>query len=350
AIGFTNSAGDMNRYQFAVFAIACSLISAIAPMLFASGNKKDQEAEALFTKARSLSDLEAKGSPPFEMDAKITLYNLTGSHEDGDYHRIWESKTESRTEISLPDYHSITVDHAGKTWHSSNLLYRPYFIFQMGNALSFPSPLNISSNIKLTKVQERKINGVSAECAGVSTKGLKEHPAFCFDPATGYLISEEDPVWFTTLQFSDYTPIGEKSFPRTLRVLQDGQLLLEVKITALTSIKMTENMLAPLPNIQPDPIVNCAKGQTLPVHSITKTPPEYPTAALQLRIQGTVVLYADIGKDGIPRGLTILRSPGVAFSATSLAAVSQWRYTPTTCGGIPLEVQMPIDVNYTIGP
>ena len=324
-------------------------VAFIGSDLRAFNNKKQQEAYAFFARARDISNLEAKGSPPFVLEAKITLYGGGGSHEDGSYYQAWESDSESRSEISFPGYHAIRVNHSATSWYSSNLAYTPYFVFQTNRVFSFPFRLDVQPTQKLTKPRQRIINGLSAECAGFSIRASKQRYESCFDSATGYLIQEDDPTWFVTFELGDYARVGGKVFPRELRVLQDGRLIVEAKVTKLFSnAKMNENMFASPPGIEATPRAICAKGQVLDARLVTKVPPQYPPDAIRNRMGGTVVLYADVGKDGVPRGLTVLRTPGTAFSQASLAAVSRWRYAPTTCEGVAVDFTMPIDVNFAM--
>jgi TonB family protein len=76
--------------------------------------------------------------------------------------------------------------------------------------------------------------------------------------------------------------------------------------------------------------------------------PEYPPIARQQRRQGLVAIDALIGKDGVPRTRRVVESAGPDFEASSLHAVSQWRYDPAMCNGQPVEVETVVTVNYTL--
>ncbi|MDQ6705742.1 MAG: TonB family protein, partial [Acidobacteriota bacterium] len=76
--------------------------------------------------------------------------------------------------------------------------------------------------------------------------------------------------------------------------------------------------------------------------------PLYPQAAKLLGVSGTVMIRANIRKDGTPEKLTILASPSDDLSNAALEAVSQWRYSPTLLNGEPIDVETIIDINFTL--
>src|SRR6478672_1100370 len=80
---------------------------------------------------------------------------------------------------------------------------------------------------------------------------------------------------------------------------------------------------------------------------IKKVQPPYPPLARQARIQGQVVLQADISKDGTIQNLRLISGhPMLAPSA--IEAVKQWRYKPYFLNGEPVEVETQITVNFTL--
>jgi protein TonB len=80
---------------------------------------------------------------------------------------------------------------------------------------------------------------------------------------------------------------------------------------------------------------------------ITRVVPAYPPLALRMRVSGTVHLLGIIGKDGRIRDLQVLDGHPMLRQA-ALEAVRQWIYSPTVLSGQPVEVEAPIDVNFTL--
>jgi len=80
---------------------------------------------------------------------------------------------------------------------------------------------------------------------------------------------------------------------------------------------------------------------------IRKVQPVYPPLARQARIQGTVILHAQIGKDGSIQNLQLISGhPMLVQSA--LDAVRQWKYKPYLLNGEPVEVDTEVAVNFTL--
>ena len=84
--------------------------------------------------------------------------------------------------------------------------------------------------------------------------------------------------------------------------------------------------------------------QPAKVHDAT---PVYPAIAQSARVQGVVIIQATIGVDGRVIDASVLRSVPLLDEA-ALAAVRQWRYTPTHLNGIPVAVVMTVTVNFTL--
>jgi len=75
--------------------------------------------------------------------------------------------------------------------------------------------------------------------------------------------------------------------------------------------------------------------------------PNYPLLARQMKVQGSVILQALIGKDGIIQNLRVVSGPHILASAAQ-DAVRQWHFKPHLQGDEPVETQAKITVNFTI--
>ena len=80
---------------------------------------------------------------------------------------------------------------------------------------------------------------------------------------------------------------------------------------------------------------------------IRKVPPTYPPLARQARIQGTVILQAQISKTGDIENLTLV-SGHPMLAPAAIEAVKQWKYRPYLLNGEPVEVDTQVQVNFTL--
>ncbi len=75
--------------------------------------------------------------------------------------------------------------------------------------------------------------------------------------------------------------------------------------------------------------------------------PKYPPEAGRARIEGTVVLFAVIGKDGTVEDVRVDKGLPVLAQA-AIEAVKQWRYRPYLLNGEPVEVDSQITINFNL--
>jgi len=111
----------------------------------------------------------------------------------------------------------------------------------------------------------------------------------------------------------------------------------------------TEARLAqmPPPTWNPgDPPVRIGGNVKAPT-KIKHVNPVYPPEAQQARIQGIVIIEAQIDQDGRVANARVIRSVALLDDA-ALDAVLQWEFTPTVLDGKPVPVIMTVTVNFTL--
>ncbi len=101
-----------------------------------------------------------------------------------------------------------------------------------------------------------------------------------------------------------------------------------------------------VPHIATPQRVRVSSGVTsgLLVHRVS---PVYPPLARQARIQGTVILQAQISKDGSIQNLQLI-SGHPMLAPAAIEAVKQWKYKPYLLNGEPVEVETQVQVNFTL--
>jgi TonB family protein len=75
--------------------------------------------------------------------------------------------------------------------------------------------------------------------------------------------------------------------------------------------------------------------------------PSYPVLARQMKVQGSVILQALIGRDGAIENLDVVSGPHI-LAAAAEDAVRQWHFKPHLENGEAVETQAKITVNFTI--
>jgi TonB family protein len=75
--------------------------------------------------------------------------------------------------------------------------------------------------------------------------------------------------------------------------------------------------------------------------------PSYPLLAQHMNVQGSVILQAIIGADGVIQDLHVVSGPAILASAAQ-DAVREWHFKPVLQNGSPVETKARITVNFTI--
>lgn len=80
---------------------------------------------------------------------------------------------------------------------------------------------------------------------------------------------------------------------------------------------------------------------------VSPVAPEYPEFAREAQIEGTVVLWALVERDGTVGEVRVMKSIPVLDEA-AVAAVSRWRFTPALASGRPLRVWVSVPVRFSL--
>jgi protein TonB len=101
-----------------------------------------------------------------------------------------------------------------------------------------------------------------------------------------------------------------------------------------------------VPKVATPQRVRVSQGVTqgLLVHQVR---PTYPPLAKTARIQGSVLLQAEISKAGDIQNLRVISGHPMLIQA-ALEAVKQWKYRPYYLNGEPVEVETQITVNFSL--
>jgi len=116
-------------------------------------------------------------------------------------------------------------------------------------------------------------------------------------------------------------------------------------------VDMTTGSSLPIVPAHPLPSTDAAErvrlspgaGQVIE-HSVQ---PDYPLLAKEMKVQGSVVLQALIGKDGNIQDLHVVSGPAI-LSEAARQAVKQWRFRPYLQNGQAVETEARVTVNFTI--
>jgi TonB family protein len=115
----------------------------------------------------------------------------------------------------------------------------------------------------------------------------------------------------------------------------------------LKSMQPTLPQAARSPQSSAGGVYRAGGGVTPPV-MILKREPKYTPGATSDHIQGTVVLYCEVGPDGEAHNMKVVRSLRPDLDANAIEAVRGWRFKPGEKDGKPVTVAATIEVNFRL--
>lgn len=79
----------------------------------------------------------------------------------------------------------------------------------------------------------------------------------------------------------------------------------------------------------------------------SKTSPEYPAVARQLKLEGTVEIEAVISEQGTVEEVRVV-SGNPVLTKSAAEAVKKWKFTPVTSGGKPVKAVAPLGISFKL--
>ena len=76
--------------------------------------------------------------------------------------------------------------------------------------------------------------------------------------------------------------------------------------------------------------------------------PEFSEEARKSKYQGTVVVWLIVGLDGRTRDIRVQRTLGMGLDEKAVEAIRRWRFEPARKDGIPVAVQINVEVNFRL--
>ena len=290
-------------------------------------NASNAAAKALIAKAVSATDIETSASPPFRMEARIQVQLGQGQPEKGKLVWIWTPLGWWHNELTLSNYRSVEISGGKHAWITSTLNYLPFPAYLTEQALNVVGWLQQARGQALSGPETSDTGEVCVKTATAS-----QVYRYCFNPTTGTLRRVVDSVWNLTFWYSDYEKFGAKTFPRLMQVAFTGESpFVEVRIVQLAEIDQPDlRLFLPMKGARQLPTAaQCGQVEGAKIRKLVR--PKYPREAQNAGISGVVKLYAEVGVDGVPRGMWPLNSAAPILTRAAIDAVKQWRYRPRTC-------------------
>jgi TonB family protein len=94
-------------------------------------------------------------------------------------------------------------------------------------------------------------------------------------------------------------------------------------------------------------VYRAGKGVTVPV-VLHKVEPQYSPEARDAKLEGTLLVSAEIWPDGLVHNARIKKGLGMGLDEKALEALQQWKFKPGAKDGKPVKVQASIEINFRL--
>jgi len=79
---------------------------------------------------------------------------------------------------------------------------------------------------------------------------------------------------------------------------------------------------------------------------LKKIDPKYPPSLISDRVEGEVILYAVIRRDGSVDSIQLVRGIDEQLDANAMEALSQWKFHPASKEGEPIELEAIVHIPF----
>jgi hypothetical protein len=212
-----------------------SFILFFGPRLVAAD--ADENAAAILSRAAAAVDLQAPGSAPFLMMAKINL-SETGKSVEGLYAIAWAAPGKFRRVFRIPNFTSTEVADEGAIYRQRSTDGLPLLIWEASELLAPHSQYRSDSAWNIRRVHRERVGAVDLNC--VIASGDITESKMCVDAATGApysvdhgLVNSNFTLGHEHFEFADYQPFEGRMFPRKLTFWGWGPYSIEVHVEKL---------------------------------------------------------------------------------------------------------------------
>lgn len=319
-----NRGATRTRIGSIVFLALVTFLTAACAYAAPSGHSVES---VNFLHEAQLLDPRSASTDPFELNARITVHRDDHSVEDGTYKLLWFSQTQWREEISSVGFHQVRVGGKGGVWQTREPSYPTFRIWQLIQAVNFYSRLTLWPEETASKLKSTKRNGVEVRCMKTAWKGLSPMRELCFSENSPELVREEYLPSSRSYEFSDYSSVGSSRMPKSIKVFDGKNLVVELSVEMLERVSETSAV--------PQKPADAKWLNWCPNPNPAESIPPFPTRPHE----SSVVVYGSIEPDGRWHDLKILESGGSARDAAALKRMTEERFRPASCSGVPVTIE-----------
>lgn len=331
--------------------LICAALLACMPTMpgaFANDNKPDKkelkaQAEALLAKSRDLSDIEAPGSPPFVLNAKIH-YQIGTQSADGQGQIIWLAPDHYREAYTAPNYSYTEIVRDGHRYFSRTNNEMPLMMYEVQRTMQRAMSAGLKQKEKIKRADPAPIGSEARICVTFTDELALRR---CFDDDGDVAAMERhspgDGILGERYQFSDFAGFGTKRFPKGIVFRGGDGHVIEIDTQDLAPVKEVAADAFDVPaDATKEPW--CA-GPKAADADLPRAPfsPAIDLGPMLNAIQSigaaNVALYLEIAANGHVRAGSVIHSPKPIKDEYLKTWLKEMRFPPLRCGNEGIEYQ-----------
>ncbi len=299
-----------------------------AALLAATAAAQQLAAPQLIDSANAASDLSKVA--PYELSADLVINPGSPGQTTG-HLLIYRDKDRWRAEMLLGEYRETRV-RLGNQLYIDRSTTSPAFGFLQIINLEDNWKIRPWRGAKLTKVSSKTLDGASVNC--FHAKIPDNDNEYCV-LSTGLLARRRSKEWdevrmpeyhsFEGVQFPASVTLREKELARTILVQN-----IEVR-----KLHIAESTFAAPAGARP--LGGCEDRQG--GKALTQIEPKFPD---RVKKSGYTYVLGILEKDGQLSNVHVFSPSDPAFEETVRNVISHWRFSPASCGGEPVAIELEI--------
>jgi len=303
---------------------------------------------ALMTLAWQQNGLHGSDLQPWHVRASWQILDSKGKPEkQGKWEEWWAGPHESKTVYDTPDFQQTVWSSARGEFslegHGSSGGIEDLVEQMILHPVASQRDLG-QLELKTSRVRDHSVELDCVTATGKKADGSVEES--CFSAGAAALRTKITRVLEITL--NSIVKFQARYVAEEMHVYRIGMPAIDIHIDQIESLSPgAESQLAPPPQAKLVlPWLGLSSG-VIAGSRVSGEVPEYPFLAKQQYLQGTVSLWAVIGKDGAIHNLEVIGGPPM-LQESSVNAVKTWHHKPYLLNGKPVEVHTQINVVYRL--
>jgi TonB family protein len=313
----------------------------------ALADSKQETAEALLRRAAEASGPAAAMKGPYRIEYKVIFYGRNTDAMQGTYSHTWIARHQWRNEVSVTGYSETEVEDGQSRWVARKPhQFQPDGVTRLLDDLQPITDAQINPNERVSKIKEDTHGSAHLRCIEMRPAAVPSmsQKSLCFDEGTGALVRIIHSGWRT--EFSDFDKGTGALIARKVQQFRDRDLIAEAELTSLSPQDATAASVLEHP-ADSRHFTSC-DGKVTSGKLVERVNPVYPAAARAARQTGNVEIHAVIDIDGTLKDVEIVKGGNKLLEDSALEAARKWRYEPYRCGGVPVEVDTTISMNFSL--